>query len=409
VRTGSSPYSLSYTYDQVGNRLTRVKQGVTTTYSYDDNNKLTGLSGGQTATFGYDNNGNMTSISGTTFGAWTLVYDDADQLTSVSYPNATGTFTYNALGQRMRAQYGTWGCWAWSYDGDRAIEESCWYGTPRMRFLNSGGSYFDQLLHEWHWSTPSRYPLSDPTGSVTRLIDGSATVTDSYSFDAFGRPLSASASAPNWYRYGGEWGYKTDPSGLLQLGARYYWPETGRFIQQDPIGSGVNWYAYVGNRPVTWVDPEGLWGIGGGVSAVVEDSALFLGGASTLFGGAGLFSDKSGHRRWGGFAGFGSFSYGPLGFLRMMLTFPRPPWVTGEYVGAGLEVWCTNADKPSDLAGPFMQFSMHLGIPGLPGGFLSIGIMAAWDQKGHAVMAVGPFGMGFGIAASLYETYSYTW
>jgi len=22
----------------------------------------------------------------------------------------------------------------------------------------------------------------------------------------------------------------------------------------------VNWYAYVGNNPVTWVDPEGLWG-----------------------------------------------------------------------------------------------------------------------------------------------------
>ncbi len=49
----------------------------------------------------------------------------------------------------------------------------------------------------------------------------------------------------------------TDPSGLQQLGARFYWPELGRFIQQDPIGDGVNWYAYVGNNPVMWVDPEG--------------------------------------------------------------------------------------------------------------------------------------------------------
>ncbi len=43
------------------------------------------------------------------------------------------------------------------------------------------------------------------------------------------------------------------------LGARYYWPELGPFISQDPIGDGVNWYAYVRNNPVVRVDPEGLW------------------------------------------------------------------------------------------------------------------------------------------------------
>jgi hypothetical protein len=32
----------------------------------------------------------------------------------------------------------------------------------------------------------------------------------------------------------------------------------GRFIQQDPAGDGMNWYAYAGNNPVAWVDPEGL-------------------------------------------------------------------------------------------------------------------------------------------------------
>ena len=39
---------------------------------------------------------------------------------------------------------------------------------------------------------------------------------------------------------------------------RSWRPEIGRFISQDPIGDGVNWYAYVGNNPVVWVDPEGL-------------------------------------------------------------------------------------------------------------------------------------------------------
>ncbi|NIN69495.1 MAG: hypothetical protein GTO63_33385, partial [Anaerolineae bacterium] len=59
----------------------------------------------------------------------------------------------------------------------------------------------------------------------------------------------------NIYKYGGAWGYITDPSGMLQLGARFYWPEIGRFISQDPIGDGMNWYVYVGNGPVVGVDP----------------------------------------------------------------------------------------------------------------------------------------------------------
>jgi len=52
--------------------------------------------------------------------------------------------------------------------------------------------------------------------------------------------------------------YLTDPSGILQLGARYYWPEVGRFVSQDPIGDGVNWYAYVGDNPLVASDPSGM-------------------------------------------------------------------------------------------------------------------------------------------------------
>jgi hypothetical protein len=32
----------------------------------------------------------------------------------------------------------------------------------------------------------------------------------------------------------------------------------GRFIQQDPAGDGINWYAYAGNNPITEIAPEGL-------------------------------------------------------------------------------------------------------------------------------------------------------
>jgi len=50
---------------------------------------------------------------------------------------------------------------------------------------------------------------------------------------------------------------------MLQLGARFYWPEVGRFVSQDPIGTGVNWYAYAESNPVVWVDPTGYCKVSG--------------------------------------------------------------------------------------------------------------------------------------------------
>lgn len=48
-------------------------------------------------------------------------------------------------------------------------------------------------------------------------------------------------------------------AGLYYMGARFYDPDLGRFISEDPIGiaGGLNLYAYAGNDPVNAMDPSG--------------------------------------------------------------------------------------------------------------------------------------------------------
>jgi len=57
-------------------------------------------------------------------------------------------------------------------------------------------------------------------------------------------------------------GCHTGPRGGRYSWARYYHPTLQRFITEDPIGlfgGGTNLYAYVGNNPVQWRDPLGLY------------------------------------------------------------------------------------------------------------------------------------------------------
>jgi len=55
-------------------------------------------------------------------------------------------------------------------------------------------------------------------------------------------------------------------TGLYYYRFRYYKSEVGRFLQPDPIGytGGLNLYTYLGNNPLNWVDPRGLFGISPG-------------------------------------------------------------------------------------------------------------------------------------------------
>ncbi len=53
---------------------------------------------------------------------------------------------------------------------------------------------------------------------------------------------------------------RSSGAGFVYLRNRWYDPQSGRFLTQDPIGlaGGVNLYAYAGNNPAAFSDPYGL-------------------------------------------------------------------------------------------------------------------------------------------------------
>ena len=74
----------------------------------------------------------------------------------------------------------------------------------------------------------------------------------------FGEAQLRVGTVTNNLRFPGQ--YFDAETGLHYNWNRYYDPGTGRYLSPDPIGleGGLNLYAYVGNDPVNWMDPEGL-------------------------------------------------------------------------------------------------------------------------------------------------------
>ena len=244
-----------YTYDAAGNR-TQMVDGGTTNYTYDANNKMT-VAGNIAYT--YDSNGNTVTktVGGTS--TTTYSYDWADQLTGITYPDATtAAFAYGPVGERVSKTESGTTLYYW-HDGVRVILEGTFSGatwTQNAQYTVEGDSYYDPLISMRRGGATSHY-LYDQIGSTRKLINSGETVTDTYQYEAFGNLKSSTGSTTNPYQYVGSLGYHKDPtSELLHLGARYCDPVLGRFLQSDVVPvAGI--YAYASNSPLTAVDANG--------------------------------------------------------------------------------------------------------------------------------------------------------
>ncbi|WP_170157731.1 RHS repeat-associated core domain-containing protein [Thermodesulfitimonas autotrophica] len=112
------------------------------------------------------------------------------------------------------------------------------------------------------------YYLQDGLGSVRQLVTPAGRPRAKYDYDPFGLPLTGGklpgANANVLYNPYGFTGEQHDrETGFIYLRARYYDPETGRFMSRDPVPGTVfnplslNAYLYVLNNPVNLVDPSG--------------------------------------------------------------------------------------------------------------------------------------------------------
>jgi RHS repeat-associated protein len=142
---------------------------------------------------------------------------------------------------------------AGTFDGDMYRQTS-----PVSRTLYYVRDPGGRLLALTDGTTVYYYGL-DGHGSVATLTDSSGAVVNTYRYDPYGNSLgkTETATLPNPWQYAG--GYYDVESGLYLLGARYYAPTLGRFLQQDPLGSGNDsQYAYAGSDPCNNSDPTGL-------------------------------------------------------------------------------------------------------------------------------------------------------
>ena len=176
------------------------------------------------------------------------------------------------------------------------------------------------------------YAIKDHQNTVIALVDETGSVVESYEydawgrtkvFDAFGTELTASPYGNRYCFQGREIDWDT---GLIYFRARWYNPETGRWLSKDPIGiaGGLNLYVFCGNNPVNFIDPLGLFqfgerpleGMPQGSQTVVDfispiGGLIQRGTNSKLVHEHGFFEDGSGDNI--GFSPDGRFSENPKG------------------------------------------------------------------------------------------------
>jgi len=290
IETDATMRTITYTYDPVGNRLTRddSAEGLTN-YTYDDNDRLlTETMGTSTTTYTYDDNGNTLSKVTDVDNQTAYVWDFENRLVRiVVVENGTATvveYQYDADGIRM----------ARIVDGDetrflvdserpfaQVLEEYAADGTVIVTYV-----YGPDLVSQVRGGARSYYHV-DGLGSTRALTDANGLVTDRYWYDAYGQTIARSGDTENVYLFAGE--QRGASVGLDYLRARYLDSRTGRLLSVDPFAGfirdplSLHPYMYASANPVLNTDPSGLFTLAElNITQAVVHTLAFISRASSL-------------------------------------------------------------------------------------------------------------------------------
>lgn len=191
---------------------------------------------------------------------WNALSQLDSAITTDSSGTSTVTFGYDGFGRRVRKTV---------------------FGSDTTGYLYLGADLFMRLNASGSWTTEYSYlpgvdqPQAITTsagatyyvardarsGSVRGLVRPSDDSTVAlYTYTPFGElvPALSVDTVPNDLKFAArELDGRTN---LYYFRSRYYDPQVGRFISEDPTGlaGGINGYAYAGNDPVNGRDPTGL-------------------------------------------------------------------------------------------------------------------------------------------------------
>jgi RHS repeat-associated protein len=268
AKTGTT---YGWTYDANGNRKTQTGTSASTFTPATTSNLLSSTTGALVRTYGYDAAGNTKSYSNLGF-----TYNDRGRMSSATVGSTTTDYIYSAVGQMIKKTVGST-VTVLVYDeaghvlGEYTsagvlIQETIWMGDIPVATLRPNGStacttticifyvHTDQLNAPRKISQPSTGTLAwrwdtDPFGTATPNQNPGGLGAFKYNL-----------------RFPGQ--YYQAETGLNQNYFRDYDPQTGRYVESDPIGlrGGVNTYDYVIENPLSFRDPQGkeligaIWG-----------------------------------------------------------------------------------------------------------------------------------------------------
>ena len=222
-------------------------------------------------TYESDADGNLVKKVLSDGATWKYTWSAKGELTEVARPDGKRvSFAYDAFGRRISKTFaGRTTEYFW--DGDDLVHErvrgedgrvdgamTTWVFEPRtfapLAKLEGRNRYGVVTVH---LGTPRM--LTTEAGKIAwqAQLDVYGVVREEAVGGLGADAAAESERTSNPWRYPGQ--YEDTETGLYYNRFRYYDPETGRYLSEDPIGlaGGVALFGYVG-APTWWVDPFGL-------------------------------------------------------------------------------------------------------------------------------------------------------